>query len=86
MTTTKAKKVAKPKPKPMTMAQAKAECASLGLQVAAEHDKRFKNTWLYTLNPNSGVEPVLRTQIVHKPKKKKKVLSWSEMQAVANGA
>lgn len=71
------------KQKGLTVAEAKAECARLGLQVAKEYDKRFKNTWLYTLNPNSGIKPVLRTSIVHKPKPAKKALSWADLQAAA---
>lgn len=71
------------KEKTMTLKEAKAECARLGLMVAYDHDKRFKNTWLYTLDPNSGIKPVFRSSMVHKPQPKPKVLSWSDLQSAA---
>ena len=72
------------KPKEMTLTQAKAECARLGLEVAMEYDKRYKNTWLYTLGKD--VEPVLRSSIVHKKKPAKKKLSWKELATLAEDA
>jgi len=66
----------------MTMKEAKMEAARLGLVVAADYDKRFINTWLYTIGDTS-VKPVMRSVIVHKPKKKKKTLSWSELANLA---
>jgi len=75
--TRKVKKV-----KRITMKEAKMEAARLGLEVALEYDKRFINTWLYTIGDTS-VEPVLRSVIVHKPKKKKKNLSWADLASLA---
>lgn len=80
-TATKTKAVKKAKPKKRSLADIKLECAQKGLEVAAEYDKRFRDTWLYTLGED--VEPVLRTAIVHKPKKAKKKLSWADLKATA---
>ena len=79
MAKTKTKKVVKPKR--LTMKEAKMEASRLGLVVAAQYDKRFINTWLHTIGED--VEPVLRTSIVHKPKKKKKQLSWADLADLA---
>ena len=69
------------KPARMTLRQAKIEAAQLGLEVAAQYDKRFINTWLYTLGQD--VEPVERKAIVHKPKATKKKLSWDQLAKLA---
>lgn len=66
------------KEKGLTMTEAKLECKRLGIKVCEEYDKRFKNTWLYTLGDKT-VEPVLRNKIVHKPKKAKKKFTWDEL-------
>lgn len=77
MTKTKVKKSKVNKPKKITMAEAKAEAARLGLKVASNYDKRYLNTWLYTIGHN--VKPIERSQIVHKKKVKKKALTMAEL-------
>lgn len=73
--------VTKTKKKLITMKEAKAEAARLGLKVAEEYDKRFKNTWLYTIGQD--VEPVRRKEIVHVAKAVKKPLTMKELIALA---
>jgi len=70
------------KAKRMTIKEAKMEASRLGLIVAKDYDKRFINTWLYTIG-DTTVEPVLRTSIVHKPKKVKKTLSWADLASLS---
>lgn len=82
MAKTKTKKKTK-KAARLTLAEIKLRCAELGLQVAEEYDKRYKNTWLYTMGDKS-VEPVLRTSIVHVKKKEKKKISWDDLVALGN--
>lgn len=65
------------KKKEITLKDAKLEAARLGLEVNDKYDKRFINTWLYTIGKN--VEPVERKQIVHVTKKEKSVLSMAEL-------
>jgi hypothetical protein len=55
----------------------KVEAERLGLQVNPLYDKRFVDTWLYTIGKD--VEPVKRKFIVHVHKKSKKVLTLSEL-------
>lgn len=76
MAKTKVKKVKK-----TTLSQAKAEAARLGLEVSEEYDKRYLDTWLYTIGEQ--VSPVKRKQIVHVPKVEKKPLTMSELIALA---
>ena len=64
-----------------TMSEAKAEAARLGLVVLPKYDKRYLNTWLFTIGED--VEPVERKQIVHVPKPKKKALTMAELIALA---
>lgn len=66
MTKTKVKKEKK-----LTLKDAKLEAARLGLEVNTKYDKRFINTWLYTLG--HSVQPVERKLIVHVPTIKKSV-------------
>lgn len=61
----------------------KLEAARLGLEVNTMYDKRFINTWLYTIGHK--VKPVERKQIVHVAKKKKATLSMAELILLANG-
>lgn len=70
------------KQKKITMTEAKAEAARLGLEVSHKYDRRYLNTWLYTIGDTS-VEPVERKQIVHVVKEKKKALTMSELIALA---
>ena len=70
------------KKKGTTMTEAKAEAARLGLEVAAKYDKRFLNTWLYTIGDTS-VEPVERKQMVHVKKEKKQPLTMAQLMALA---
>jgi len=79
--TTKVKKAKVKKPKKITMTEAKAEAARLGLDVSPKYDKRYLNTWLFTIGQD--VEPVERKQIVHVPKVKKKALTMAELIALA---
>ena len=65
----------------MKLKEAKMKAAEMGLIVANEYDKRFINTWLYTIGQD--VKPILRTSIIHKPKGKKKSFSWSELASLA---
>jgi hypothetical protein len=65
------------KVKHITMTEAKAEAARLGLQVAENYDKRYLNTWLYTIGQD--VAPVERKQIVHVPKVSKRPLTMAEL-------
>jgi hypothetical protein len=59
----------KVKEKTISMKDAKLEAARLGLQVNSLYDKRFINTWLYTIG--QPVEPVKRKLLTHVPKKVK---------------
>lgn len=70
------------KKKGTTMTEAKAEAARLGLEVSAKYDRRFLNTWLYTIGDTS-VEPVERKQIVHVKKEKKQPLTMAQLIALA---
>ena len=70
------------KQKRITMKEAKQEVSSLGLVVSPEYDKRFINTWLYTLGQE--VEPVLRNKIVHVKKEPKKKVTWADLMGAAN--
>ena len=65
------------KKKEITLKDAKLEAARLGLEVNNKYDKRFINTWLYTIGKD--VKPVERKQIVHVAKKEKPVLSMAEL-------
>jgi hypothetical protein len=71
----------KTKEKKWTVKAAKAQAASMGVEVNKKYDKRFLNTWLYTIGED--VEPVERKQIVHVPKKTKKPLTMKELIALA---
>lgn len=70
------------KEKQIRLGDAKLEAARLGLEVNSLYDKRFLNTWLYTIGHN--VEPVERKQIVHVAKKEKPALSMAELILLAN--
>ena len=67
--------------KKITIKEAKAEAARLGLEVSCNYDKRYLNTWLYTIGQD--VKPVERKQIVHVPKTVKKPLTMAELIALA---
>ena len=69
-----------------TIKSLKSMAAKQSLTMPLEYDKRFKNSWLHILG-ETGVEPVMRKQIVHIPKEEKKVISklnWAEIAAVIN--
>lgn len=70
------------KEKQIRLGDAKLEAARLGLEVNSLYDKRFLNTWLYTIGHN--VEPVERKQIIHLAKKEKPALSMAELILLAN--
>lgn len=70
------------KEKQIRLGDAKLEAARLGLEVNSLYDKRFLNTWLYTIGHK--VEPVERKQIVHVAKKEKPALSMAELILLAN--
>ncbi len=70
------------KDKQIKLSDAKLEAARLGLEVNALYDKRFINTWLYTIGHK--VEPVERKEIVHVAKKEKPTLSMAELILLAN--
>lgn len=76
MAKTKAKKAKK-----ITLTEAKAEAARLGLEVAEKYDKRYLNTWLYTIG--QPVDPIERKQIVHIKKEAKKPLTMAELISLA---
>jgi len=78
MPKTKAKKAKK-----VTMTEAKAEAARLGLDVSPKYDKRYLNTWLFTIGQD--VAPIERQQIVHVPRAKKQPLTMAELIALAKG-
>lgn len=65
----------------LTIKDAKLEAARLGLQVNNKYDKRFINTWLYTIG--HSVEPVERKLLVHVVKPVKKSLSLSDFITLA---
>ena len=70
------------KEKQIRLGDAKLEAARLGLEVNSLYDKRFLNTWLYTIGHK--VEPVERKQIIHLAKKEKPALSMAELILLAN--
>ena len=59
MVKTKTKKVKK-----VTMTEAKAEAARLGLQVADKYDKRYLNTWLYTIGEKEAKKPLTMAELI----------------------
>lgn len=65
------------KTKTIGLRDAKLEAARLGLQVNSKYDKRFINTWLFTIG--HAVEPVERQLLVHVAKPIKKSLSMSDL-------
>lgn len=71
------------KAKKITMTEAKAEAARLGLEVSPKYDRRYLNTWLFTIGQD--IDPVERKQIVHKPKAKKQPLTMAELINLAKG-
>ena len=75
------KKKAKTKSPKWTIKAAKDQAKSMGLTVSTEYDKRYLNTWLYTIGEK--VEPVRRKEIGHQPKAAKKPLSMKELIALA---
>jgi hypothetical protein len=62
----------------------KLEAARLGLEVNSRYDKRFINTWLYTIGEK--VEPVERKLLVHVAKEPKKQLTLSDLIKISAGA
>lgn len=68
----------------INLKDAKLEAARLGLEVNSKYDKRFINTWLYTIGKN--VEPVERKLLVHVAKEPKKQLTLSDLIKIAAGA
>jgi hypothetical protein len=67
--------------KTVTLKDVKFEAARLGLQVNNKYDKRFINTWLYTIGHD--VIPVERKLLVHVSKPIKKPLTLSDFISLA---
>lgn len=65
------------KTKAISLKDVKLEAARLGLQVNNKYDKRFINTWLYTIGHD--VVPVERKLLVHVTKPIKQSLSMSDL-------
>ncbi len=68
--------------KSITMKDAKLEAARLGLLVSLEYDKRFIDTWLYTIGYD--VQPVKRKLLVHVKKPEKQTLTLNDLIILAS--